>query len=343
MQAGEVSFPHDSSLGWIGHITSDVFWPRLVALREQALRLALPNVAGLVTGVMAKMDGVRLAAVVREQIPVTPAAWRDVQELRATEHERDARLSQAQATPFERIIQRLRKATTIGMFKIWCEGLTDGPTVDEFLTKLPGMTELGILTDSLGGWANILSPSWRPDRLRDGCHDLVVLLDGDQGRDFATPGHPLNANARRVCDILAKVGVELIVLERYGIENYFSQRACEAVLGPAVSDHFPLPLDRPANLPNHNKTYSVFLRRWSLVVVCKVEPTSRQEHDLNSGREKTAAGTGKRRRTLEIVVAASDEPSKPRTAHAPPVVRPNPVGVGGTVLTSTFPSSPADR
>ena len=75
MQAGEVPFPHDSSLGWIGHITSDVFWPRLVALREQALRLALPHVAGLVTGVMAKMDGVRLAAVVREQIPVTPAAW----------------------------------------------------------------------------------------------------------------------------------------------------------------------------------------------------------------------------------------------------------------------------
>jgi hypothetical protein len=252
IQAGEVSFPHDSPLGWVGHITSDVFWPRLVALRAQALRLSLPNVAGLITGVMAKIDGVRLAQVIREQIPVTPDAWREVQEVRATEYEREARLRQAQATPFERIIGRLRRATTLGMFKIWCEGLTDGPTIDEFVLKMPGATELGIVTDSLGGWNNILSPNWRPDRLRDGCHDLVVLLDGDKGRDFTAAGNPLNANALRVQRILAAVGVELFVLERYAVENYFSQPACETVLGPAIAARFPLPLYAHANL-SHNK------------------------------------------------------------------------------------------
>jgi hypothetical protein len=252
MQAGDVPPPHDWNLGWIGQITSDVFWPRLVALRAQALRLALPNMAGLITGIMSKIDGGRLAAVVRDQIAVAPAAWRDAQEVRATEYERDARLGKAQATPFERIIHRLRRATTLGMFKIWCEGLTDGPTIEEFLAKIPDSTELWIVTDSLGGWNNILSPRWRPDRLRDGCYDLVVLLDGDKGRDFTAPGRPLNANALRVYEILADVGVELIVLDRYGIENYFSRPACEAVLGLAVGRCFPLSLFADANL-NHNK------------------------------------------------------------------------------------------
>ena len=253
LQAGEVPFPHDSNLGWIGHITSDVFWPRLEELRAQTLRLAFPNMTGLITGVMAKMDGVQLAQVVRDQLPITPVAWREIQELRATECERDARLLAARATPFERIIQRLRRATTLGMFKIWCEGETDGPTIDAFLAKLPGASELGIVTDSLGGWNRILSPNWRPDRLRDGCHDLVVLLDGDRGRNFGTPGHPLSADALRVREILQGLGVELIVLERYAIENYFSQHACEAVLGLGVAAHFPLPLHEAANLPDHNK------------------------------------------------------------------------------------------
>ena len=253
MQAGEAPFPHESDLVWIGHITSDVFWPRLVELRAQALRLELPNMAGLITGVMAKMNGVELAKVVREQIAVTPVAWQDVQELRATEYERDARLRQAQTTPFERIIQRLRRATTLSMFKIWCEGHTDGPTIDQFLAKLPGASELGIVTDSLGGWDRILSRSWPPDRLRDGCHDLVVLLDGDKGRDFSVAGHPLSANALRVRQILEDVGVELLVLERYAIENYFSQQACEEVLGPNLAGCFPLPVDSSANLPRHNK------------------------------------------------------------------------------------------
>jgi hypothetical protein len=81
----------------------------------------------------------------------------------------------------------------------------------------------------------------------------MVLLDGDTGRDFSQPAHPLNANGVRVQEKLAAVGVEMAVLERYGMENYFSQAACELVLGPAVSARFPLPLYSAANLPSHNK------------------------------------------------------------------------------------------
>ena len=261
MRAGEVAFPHDSSLGWIGHITSDVFWPRLVALRIKALSLELPRLSGLIANAMANIDGIRTAQVIRDQIPETPAGWREFQEARAAEYEREARLRQVQATPFERIIQRLRLTTTLGMFKVWCEGLTDGPTIDALLAQLPGATELGIVTDSLGGWNNILSPQWRPDRLRDGCHDLIVLVDGDKGRDYTTVGDPLNENATRISRILAEAGVELIVLRRYGIENYFSQSACEAELSPAVAAHFPLPHDRAVALPNHSKNKNPAIAR----------------------------------------------------------------------------------
>ena len=261
MRAGEVAFPHDSSLGWIGHITSDVFWPRLVALRIKALSLELPGLTGVITDAMANIDGIRTAQVIRYQIRETPADWREFQAVRAAEYEREARFREVQATPFERIIQRLRVTTTLGMFKVWCEGLTDGPTIDALLAQLPGATELGIVTDSLGGWNNILSPQWRPDRLRDGCHDLIVLVDGDKGRDYTTVGDPLHENATRICRILAEAGVDLIVLGRYGIENYFSQSACEAELGPAVAAHFPLPHDRAVALPNHSKNKNPAIAR----------------------------------------------------------------------------------
>ena len=253
MQAGEVQFPHESTLSWIASIGSDVYWGRLEQLRAQSLRLALPSVAGLVTSTMNKIDGVRLAATVRQQLPITPAAWRDVQEMRAIEYEREARLRAAQGTPFQQVVQRLRRVTSLAMFKVWCEGLTDGPTLEELLKNLPGYGDVDIVSQSLGGWNNILSPNWRPDRLADGCHDLVVLLDGDKGRDFNAAGRPLNANAQRIRQILADAGIELIVLERHGMENYLSQAACEAVLGPRAAAAFPLPPYAAPNIPQHTK------------------------------------------------------------------------------------------
>jgi hypothetical protein len=260
MRAGDVPILHDGPLGWIGHIRNPQFWQRLVDLRAHALRLVLPNLASLISRTMASIDGVRLAAVVREQTPLAPAEWRDVQEMRAAEYEREARLRRAQATPFERVLQRLR-GTTIGLFKIWCEGLTDGPTIEEFVTKLVGTApDVEIVTDSLGGWRNILSPHWRPERLWDGCRDLVVLLDGDKGRDFRLAGHPLNADARRVEEKLAAAGIDLIVLERYAIENYFCENACVQVLGPAVSARFPLALDQTGNL-GHSKNQNPEIAR----------------------------------------------------------------------------------
>jgi hypothetical protein len=261
MRSAEVAIHQPSPIAWLAHVRSADYWPRLVELRAQALRLNLPNVVGIIMAAMNNIDGVRLAAVVREQLPITPIAWREIQRLRAGDYEREARVRAARATPFERVIQKLRMATSLAWFKVWCEGLTDGPTLDEFLKKLPGAAGLGIVTQSLGGWANIGSPSWRPDRLYDGCHGVIVLVDGDHGRDLQLPGRPLSATGERVRRILAAAGVELFVLDRYGMENYLGQSACEAVLGLGAGAAFPLPLYQKARIPGHNKNQNPAIAR----------------------------------------------------------------------------------
>ena len=143
------------------------------------------------------------------------------QHLRAFEIERDTRLRNTQATPFDEILRRLRRATSLGLFKVWCEGPTDAPTIHAFVAKLPLANRLDVVTDSLKGWTAVMNPAWPAERLGDGCHDLIVILDGDKARDWNQPGHPFRRDARAVLDKLTAAGIDFVVLERYGIENYF--------------------------------------------------------------------------------------------------------------------------
>ena len=98
-----------------------------------------------------------------------------------------------------------------------------------------------------------MNPAWPAERLGDGCHDLIVILDGDKARDWNQPGHPFRRDARAVLDKLTAAGIDFVVLERYGIENYFTQTACEAVLGRALPGMFPLPPYQRVQLPHLTK------------------------------------------------------------------------------------------
>ena len=99
----------------------------------------------------------------------------------------------------------------------------------------------------------------RPTRRR--CHDLIVILDGDKGRDWGRIGHPIRADAQRVLDKLTDAGVDYWVLERYGIENYFSQTACETVLAQGLAGRFPLPAYTAVTLPNLTKNLNPQIAR----------------------------------------------------------------------------------
>jgi hypothetical protein len=78
--------------------------------------------------------------------------------------------------------------------------------------------------------------------MRVGCgHEAFVVMDGDAGRKLNKNRKPLTAIARTQKKRLADLGVLLEVLERYGIENYFPQKALEAVTGKNLSAYFPIP------------------------------------------------------------------------------------------------------
>lgn len=77
-------------------------------------------------------------------------------------------------------------------------------------------------------------------RLADGCLDLMVVMDGDRGRDLKLPRRPLSTGGKKLKSRLDKIGVELQILQRYGPENYFCRSAMEEALGSDLSSAFPL-------------------------------------------------------------------------------------------------------
>src|SRR5260370_39576621 len=68
-------------------------------------------------------------------------------------------------------------------------------------------------------------------------------MDGDRGRDFARAGRPFTQEAKDQERKFVGLPVEVHVLERYGIENYFSKVALEALVGRDLTSFFPIPPD----------------------------------------------------------------------------------------------------
>jgi len=108
-----------------------------------------------------------------------------------------------------------------------------------------GGGQRNVVVQDLAGWANVQSDKRDYNRLWDGCYDVIVVLDGDRGRDWGWSEFHLSHEGKQLEGRLRAVGIPLRVLERYAPESYFSLRACEAVLGASLSTYFPLPIDRP--------------------------------------------------------------------------------------------------
>ncbi len=245
IREGDTDFPDNSPLVWIADVRDDQYWGRLVALRERGLQLGLPRFVYHISNIMARNNLTRIADVIRAQLDVTPAAWRDSQVLIAAEYERNARIDAARRAPFDTVIRKLTQTSTLKKFKVYCEGPNDQPAWRAFVSKLSRASVLNILVDDVGGWANIENPNRDQLRLADGCYDLIVVMDGDRGRDMALAERPISAVGRNVERLLRAVGIDLRILERYGLENYFSRAALEAVVGGDHSAHFQLPVDGP--------------------------------------------------------------------------------------------------
>ena len=260
---GEVDVHFNNPLEWVGKIREPAVWDTLVRLRRVALQRELNGVAGLLANTLAQIDMTRAAQVMHQQIDDAPTTWRPALRQWALEMERDATIRAAQGVAFEGVLRRLESATTLNRFKIWVEGPTDCPAVEELADKVPGAENLDIVVQPLGGWGTILNAQWTPVHLGDGCRDFVILLDGDGAYDYTRPGLVMRRDRRKFLEGLRQARIDVTVLERYGLENYFPRHAFETVIRRDLSAHFPLDYRGPVSdqIRGYNKNTNVDLAR----------------------------------------------------------------------------------
>jgi hypothetical protein len=237
LREAESSFPWHSSLSWIAKVKSEFALPKLERLRARTLKLEIPNVCGVVTEAIVKIDRARAAQIIRRQISQSPLAWRQAQQSIALDQERTAKVESIQKKPFELILAKLKGATSIRRLKLWCEGSTDLPVFRALLAQVPDTPE--VLMDFVGGWPALCARD--PYAFQHGCHEAIVVMDGDVGRRLSNRNKPLTKIARGQHKRFAGLPVELRVLERYGIENYFPEARLEAIVGRDLSSFFPIP------------------------------------------------------------------------------------------------------
>jgi hypothetical protein len=259
LQAGEGEYSPDSSLSWIGKIRADFAWGKLSRLREHGLRLELNRVTSMLTACLAQIDRSATAKLIRQQLDATPAGWRQHLQSLAIEEERTSRIEKAQRTPFDTVLRKLRGSTSADKLLVVCEGPTDEPVFRFLLGQVADVPE--VMFDWVGGWNALVKKD--PNSFLRGAKEVIVVMDGDRGRELSKEGMPFTDLAREQEARLRAAGMELRVLERYGIENYFPQKALESVLNKDLSSYFPLPHDVPVvdhlrerNTSPHRPLYS---------------------------------------------------------------------------------------
>jgi hypothetical protein len=153
LRRGEAPIPHDSPLDWIAKIHADFALPKLIQLREMALRLELSSVTQLLSNTIGKINRRELVRVIRRQLNIVPAAWRRWQLTQAVEQERTAGIEEAQRTPFDEVMKKLRHATSFNRLLVLCEGPTDIPVFDELVGHAGELPE--IIFGDVGGWSGL--------------------------------------------------------------------------------------------------------------------------------------------------------------------------------------------
>ena len=253
LAAGEVDFPNSSPLDWIGEIREREVWNKLRRIRGLALDNRHFRVVGTVTAAMAAIDETQLIGSMASQIRKTPKAWRPWQQTGILESRQRVRLALAKTTDFQTVVAKLQMKSTQKRLKIWCEGITDLPALRGFIQQAIGKRD-DVVIQPIGGWSELRNPDFPFERLWDGCLDVILIADGDNGRDWNRPGRPLSTDGADLLRRLDAIGVTGFVLQRYGLENYFTRAAVDAVLGAAVAQHFPLADDGKAgDVPGYPK------------------------------------------------------------------------------------------
>ena len=222
--------------------------------------MELSTVTQLLSNTIGAINRRELVRVIRQQMDVTPSNWRRWQLSQALEQERTATIEEGQRTPFDDVIKKLKGSTSFRRLTVFCEGATDIPIFNELIGQAGGAPE--IVVGDVGGWPGLRNKD--PEILLLGSTVAIVIMDGDQGREFSKQNRPLTEVAKAQESRLARHGIDLYVLRRYGIENYLPRHAVEDVLGMNLSAYFPVPdhAQFTEHLSEDNKSFRYRFRRW---------------------------------------------------------------------------------
>jgi hypothetical protein len=194
-------------------------------------------VINLITECLAQVDRPATAKLIPQQLDITPPAWRHYYQAKAIEHERMARIERAHRSPFDAVLRKLRGSTSADKLLVVCEGPTDNPVVRGLLAQVADVPE--VLFDFVGGWPALVNKD--PHAFLRGAKEAIVIMDGDNGRKLDKEDRPYTQQAKEQEKRFQAAGVELRILRRYGIENYFPRHALEAVLQRDLASYFPVP------------------------------------------------------------------------------------------------------
>ena len=238
LRAAEVPPPNDSPAGWVTKIRQQWAWNDLRDIRRLTLEHRLPYFCETISRTLYAIDPAATPGLVRAQLQYAPEEWRPRQAVLVAEYERARQFDAARNTSFDQVLEKLKISTSLIALKVWVEGKTDLPIYDKLLREA-GQTVLADTLDIVGGWPMLQSRP--PERWIDGCREAVIIMDGDCGRRLNKRRKPYTETAKNALSAFSTFPITLYVLERYGIENYFTRTALESVTGRDLSAFMPIP------------------------------------------------------------------------------------------------------
>jgi hypothetical protein len=115
----------------------------------------------------------------------------------------------------------------------------------------------------------------------DRYREAVIIMDGDNGRDYGRPRLRYSSDARLAFRKFRHHPIHLFVLERYGIENYFTQAAVESVTDLNLTGQWPLPIDRAVrDYLTHPSSASFYSKGKNAAVAARMSIADIESTDL---------------------------------------------------------------
>ena len=240
---GDYYYPDRNKPEWLSKITAPFAWDKLCVLRGRGFQLELHGVVAQCSEVLIAIDRPEAIAVFKLQLKKAPASWRIRQHTLILEQEQMLAIDNARLGPFDRVLARLRYNTSSTRVMVWCEGINDEEVFRKLLTRMSDIP-VDLTVGNVHGWPGLQQEA-DPNVWLAHCKEAFIIMDGDNGRFLRKAKKPLTDMARAEYKKLKGFPITLVVLERYGIENYLSQHAIEAVVGRDLSAFFPIPPDVP--------------------------------------------------------------------------------------------------